>query len=110
MIPPNLDLSHKVILLTGGSHGIGYHTAKTLCTYNASVCLTSRSLEAAKAAQQRMLLEGVSRAQQLITPEELDLGDLKSVDSFVSRFLCRSSRLDVLVCNGLWIHVSSYVF
>ena len=46
---PTVDLSGKVILVTGGNVGLGYATAKVLATMGAHTIIACRSGEKAEA-------------------------------------------------------------
>ncbi|KAJ7116270.1 hypothetical protein C8R43DRAFT_1137945 [Mycena crocata] len=71
------DLSGKIVLVTGGNTGIGYHTVRFLLLKNAKT-------------------ETGKRAIFL----ELDLADLHSVRRAATAFLAQETRCDVLFNNG----------
>ncbi|KAF8167072.1 NAD-binding protein [Mycena galopus ATCC 62051] len=90
------DLSGKIVLVTGGNTGIGYHTVKQLLLKNAKVYLAARSQEKAAAAIQT--LEGETKKKAIFL--QLDLADLVSVRKAAETFLALESRLDLLFNNG----------
>ncbi|KAJ6622275.1 NAD-binding protein [Mycena sp. CBHHK59/15] len=90
------DLSGKIIIVTGGNSGIGYHTVKQLLLKNATVYLAARSPEKAAAAITQLQRE----TQKCAVFLELDLADLASVRRAAEAFLAQESRLDVLFNNG----------
>src|SRR5262249_32229696 len=88
-------LSGKVVLITGGSSGIGRATALRLASYGARLVLAARNTAA---------LEEVRREAQALRAEALvattDVTDAeqcrRAVDAAVDRF----GRLDVLICSA----------
>ncbi|KAJ7612679.1 NAD-binding protein [Roridomyces roridus] len=91
------DLSGKIVLVTGGNAGIGYHTVKHLLLKNAKVYLAGRSREKGTAAVERLEQETGGKTAIFI---QLDLADLASVRRAATEFLALESRLDVLFNNG----------
>ncbi len=86
----------KVVLITGGSKGIGLGIAKILLEQGAKVAITSRSQEAADAA-----------VEQLKTPSNenvigiaSDVTDLSAEKEAVRETILTFGRLDVLVANA----------
>jgi NAD(P)-dependent dehydrogenase (short-subunit alcohol dehydrogenase family) len=83
-------LRDKVVLVTGGSSGIGRATALRLAGYGARVAVAARNVEA---------LEEVAReAGALAIPTDVTEADQcrRAVEGTVERF----GRLDVLVCSA----------
>jgi NAD(P)-dependent dehydrogenase (short-subunit alcohol dehydrogenase family) len=87
-------LTGKVFLITGCSSGIGVETAKALATTGATLYLTARNLLAAEKALASILKPG---QVEII---EMDLSSLAGVRSGAQRFLDKSSKLNVLICNA----------
>ncbi|KAA8566954.1 hypothetical protein MFRU_007g01190 [Monilinia fructicola] len=87
-------LAGKVFLITGCSSGIGVETAKALSTTGATLYLTARNIATAETALADILEPG--RVEIL----EMDLSSLAGVRLGVERFLRKSSKLNVLVCNA----------
>jgi len=54
------DLSGKVVVVTGGSGGIGYETCRALAFHGAHVIIASRDMVKSKDAVERILSERVS--------------------------------------------------
>ncbi|KAK3936927.1 hypothetical protein QBC46DRAFT_393911 [Diplogelasinospora grovesii] len=109
------DLSGKVILVTGGTAGIGKELLVHLVTHNPShLFFTGRNSLAA--ASVISALHNLS-ATVPVTFLECDLGRVSTVQSAVSKFLSTFSspdssqtpRLDVLVCNAGIMAVPSAV-
>ncbi|KAJ7255763.1 hypothetical protein C8J57DRAFT_1345567 [Mycena rebaudengoi] len=90
------DLLGKVVLVTGGNTGIGYHTVKQLLLKNAKVYLAARSAE--KGAEAIRRLEEETKKTAIFI--QLDLADLRSVRKAADAFLAQESHLDILFNNG----------
>ncbi|KAJ6577014.1 NAD(P)-binding protein [Mycena vulgaris] len=90
------DLSGKVVLVTGGTSGIGYHSVKELLLKGATVYLAARSAEKGAQAVAELERETTKTAKFL----ELDLADLRSVRRAATEFLHQESKLDILFNNA----------
>jgi NAD(P)-dependent dehydrogenase (short-subunit alcohol dehydrogenase family) len=90
-------LDGKVILITGGTGGLGLETAKALQLTGAKIFITARSEEKGIAAVEALSREGTGVAAEFVI---MDLASLKSVRSAVMDFKSRSSRLDILITNA----------
>ncbi|EQL01039.1 hypothetical protein G6O67_000970 [Ophiocordyceps sinensis] len=87
-------LAGQTAFITGCSAGIGVETAKVLYAAGATLYLTARGLDKARAALGDMVDD--KRVHLL----ELHLDSLKSVRACAAEFLSRSSTLNLLVCNA----------
>ncbi|MDZ8183711.1 MAG: SDR family NAD(P)-dependent oxidoreductase [Nostoc sp. ChiSLP02] len=83
---------NKRALVTGGNRGIGFAIAQGLLTKNYEVIITSRSLDNAK--------EAANKLQGKVTPIELDVSDDRSIAAAVKTVHQNSDRLDVLINNA----------
>jgi len=92
-----IDLSGKVVLITGGTTGLGKESARALGSAGATVIITARSEEKGSAAVAQ-LTELVPNGD--FSFEVMELGSLDSVRSFTDRFLASHDRLDVLLANA----------
>lgn len=87
----------KIILITGGTSGIGLATAIVLAKSRALVVFTARTEETGKAAQEEIAKQsGNSNVSFLI----VDLASLDSVRQLAQQFTARYHRLDVLINNA----------
>ncbi|OBS24501.1 hypothetical protein FPOA_05042 [Fusarium poae] len=87
-------LKDHVVFITGCSAGIGIDTAKALYLTGATLYLTARDLDKAKAALVDIVQD--DRVHLL----ELDLESLDSVRSCATTFLSESPKLNILICNA----------
>ncbi|MBU3700822.1 MAG: SDR family NAD(P)-dependent oxidoreductase, partial [Acidimicrobiia bacterium] len=92
-----VDLHGRTVLVTGGTTGLGFETARALAAAGASVVTTARSDEKGldAVARVRTLVHGAD-----VTYELCELGSLTSVRSFTDRFVATHDRLDVLIANA----------
>lgn len=90
------DLTGKVVIVTGGSSGIGKEIVKELLLHNAKVYLASRNPE----KTERVIKELTEATGKTAVFLELDLGDLRSVKAAAEEFLSKEKTLDILFNNG----------
>jgi len=83
-----IDLTGTTVLVTGGYSGIGLETTRALSGAGAHVVVPAR-----RAAQAKEALDGIER----IEVDELDLGDLASVEAFAERFLATDRPLRAVI-------------
>jgi NAD(P)-dependent dehydrogenase (short-subunit alcohol dehydrogenase family) len=86
-----IELTGKLVLLTGGYSGIGIEATRALTAAGATVIVPARRPETALEA-----LETIERTEV----GELDLGDLASVRAFAERFLHSERTLDIVINNA----------
>jgi NAD(P)-dependent dehydrogenase (short-subunit alcohol dehydrogenase family) len=85
----------KVIVLTGGTSGIGLETARALSATGATLFLTARDLKKAEEA-----LEGILEPGR-VSLIEMDNGSLSSVRSGAANILAQShNQVNILICNA----------
>jgi NAD(P)-dependent dehydrogenase (short-subunit alcohol dehydrogenase family) len=87
-------LSGKSVLITGASSGIGVKTAKALFVTGATLYLTARDLNKAKAA----LGEIAQSARVHLL--ELDLESLSSVRACAKELLSKTTTLNIFIANA----------
>ncbi|KAH7951484.1 hypothetical protein HPB52_009801 [Rhipicephalus sanguineus] len=90
-------LEGKTALVTGGSVGIGYETAKALACRGARVIFTCRNMQVGKQALASMI--EASGGGDIVL-KQLDLSSLTSVRSLANDILANEPRLDLLVNNA----------
>ncbi len=93
-----INLNSKVVLITGGSRGIGEACVKLFCKANASVAFTYNS--------------GINNAQKLvenfsghskIKAYKIDLNNSGEIEAQVQKVIDDFGRIDILVNNaGIW--------
>ncbi|XP_024515874.1 short-chain dehydrogenase TIC 32, chloroplastic [Selaginella moellendorffii] len=92
-----ISLDSKVVLITGGSAGIGFETSRVLARRGAHVVIASENLKAAHAAKLK-ILEQTPNAQ--VTVLHLNLGSMYSVRNFVAKFKALGLPLHILINNA----------
>ncbi|MFT4614318.1 MAG: NAD(P)-dependent dehydrogenase (short-subunit alcohol dehydrogenase family) [Bacteroidia bacterium] len=90
------DLTGKVILVTGGSRGLGYHMCRAFAQAGATLIISSRKAEACERAAQ--LITADTGAQCL--PLACHVGDWEACDALVEAGYEQFGRIDVLVNNA----------
>ncbi|XP_056595588.1 WW domain-containing oxidoreductase [Triplophysa dalaica] len=93
----NLDLSDKVVVITGGNSGIGFETARSFALHGAHVILACRNKSRASKAAGLITDEWNKARVEAMT---LDLASLRSVREFAEAFKARKLPLHILVCNA----------
>ncbi len=104
----SVDLSEKVVFITGGSRGIGREIALKLAAEGASVVI------AAKSDKPHPTLEGtihsvaaeVEAAGGKALAVKLDVRERASVDGAIEATLKKFGRIDALINNASAIHVA----
>jgi NAD(P)-dependent dehydrogenase (short-subunit alcohol dehydrogenase family) len=85
----------KVIVITGGSSGIGRATARCLATAGARVIIAAR--DATKLEETRAEIEGLGAR---IFPYQCDLTDFEATGAFAERVLREHGAVDILINNA----------
>lgn len=89
-------LSDKVVIITGGTRGIGKAVAYAMATKGAKVIVTySKSVQIAEE-----LKKDIDELGYPISVEKCDVSDLKKCEEFVKRVIEDYGRIDVLVNNA----------
>jgi len=90
------DLSDRLILVTGGSSGLGAEAARAFAAKGARVVITARDLD--KAAG---VIAGIKQDTGAeIDVEELELGNLAAIRDFADRINGRGETIDILLNNA----------
>lgn len=87
----------RIVLITGGTSGMGYEDALALTRAGAQVIIAARNPERGQQAIER-IQQAVPDAR--VQFETLDLADLASVRSLANRLQERLPRIDVLINNA----------
>lgn len=91
------NLSGKLVVITGGSAGIGKETARVLANAGAELILGARSLDKLEAAQKEIT---AATSEATIKIAELDLMEPESVESFANTALALGRPIDILINNA----------
>ncbi|KAF9419908.1 hypothetical protein HW555_003741 [Spodoptera exigua] len=89
-------LNNKVVVVTGGSSGMGFEAAKNLASRGARVIIASRNETKLKAAQDQII---EATGNQNVAYKTVDLGSLKSVRNLASE-LNSEDQINVLINNA----------
>lgn len=95
MIKELFDLKDKVVLVTGGSHGIGMAVGTVLGKAGAKVCINGRSEEKLDKAKEAYAAEGIEAYTLLF-----DVTDEVAVDAGISKIEADVGPIDILVNNA----------
>lgn len=93
-------LRDKVVLITGGSRGLGLVLARQLATKGARLAICARSLDQLQIAEQQLEEQG---ARVLAIPA--DVTDRAQVEEMIAEVIEHYGRLDVLINNAGIIQV-----
>ncbi|KIM25452.1 hypothetical protein M408DRAFT_331199 [Serendipita vermifera MAFF 305830] len=91
-----VDMSDKIVFVTGGNGGIGYIPCKEMLRKNAKVYVGARDSDKSRDAIKRLKEE--TGKDPILIP--LDLSDLHQVRKAAELFLQKEDRLDVLLNNA----------
>ena len=95
--PGALQMRDKVMVVTGGCRGVGYHTALELARRGARLVLGCRDSTAGRAARERIV---AATGSQRISVIGLDVARMKHVSTFVYYIKQKFDRVDVLINNA----------
>lgn len=84
----------KIALVTGGNRGIGFSITQGLLNKGYQVIITSRSLDKAKQAAEKLNYLGQ------VIPVELDVADDNSINQALESLQQKIDKLDVLINNA----------
>lgn len=91
------SFENKVVMITGGSRGLGLALAKRFAKEGAKICLIARDREELERAEE--LLQTVARLDSILLCE-CDVTDLQQLTAAFERTLGRWGDLDVLINNA----------
>lgn len=95
-----LDWKNRVVLITGGSRGLGLVMARQLADAGARVVICARKAEELERAQQELTQRGA-----LVMAETCDVTDAMAIRDFTQRVLKTFGHIDVLINNAGVIQV-----
>ncbi|CAF1065547.1 unnamed protein product [Didymodactylos carnosus] len=90
-------MTNKTVVITGGSSGIGYETAKDLARRGARLIIVSRNPKKGQAAVAKLRDKSGNKQIEFM---QCDLCSLDSVKNFCNAYNEKESRLDVLINNA----------
>jgi len=93
----NIDLSEKVVVVTGANSGIGKEIATYAAAKGAKLYMFCRSKERAEKAKKEIVDATSSGTVEIVL---VDLSELKSVKAAVEELQRKETKVDALVCNG----------
>lgn len=90
-----IDLSRRVIIVTGGSSGIGYATAAALLEVGASVVIVGRDISRLEAAKQRL----IANAKKMVNVHVVatDLSQPKQFEKLAQEAINHFGSFDCLI-------------
>ena len=86
------DLTNKVVLITGGSKGLGFVIAKQLVKENCRLALCARNMDELQAARQELKKIGGNALVSVC-----DVSDKEAVDVFVQKVIRHFGEIDIVV-------------
>jgi NAD(P)-dependent dehydrogenase (short-subunit alcohol dehydrogenase family) len=92
-----VDMTGKIVVITGGNSGIGRETARALAQAGATVVITARDRAKGESTLSELRAQDPSGQVELVV---FDLGDLAAVRSGAAEILGMCDRIDVLVNNA----------
>ena len=90
-----ISFDDRVVLITGGSRGLGFVLARQLAAEGARLALVARNLEDLEAAAERLRARGAD-----VFTLSCDVGDRQQATDAVRRVVEHFGRLDVLINNA----------
>ncbi|MEM7343649.1 MAG: SDR family NAD(P)-dependent oxidoreductase [Chloroflexota bacterium] len=93
-----IDLTGKVVIVTGGAQGIGRSIVQTCATAGANVIIAD--LQAEKGQESAKTIS--EETGQHIIAIQTDITELKSVQQMVSQTMAELGQIDILVNNAGW--------
>jgi NAD(P)-dependent dehydrogenase (short-subunit alcohol dehydrogenase family) len=90
-----LDFKDKVVLITGGSRGLGLEMARILATKGAKLAICARTEEQLEAAVAEIRTMGAN-----IIAIRADLTDPEQATNLIARVVAHYGRLDILINNA----------
>ena len=89
------DFSGEVVLVTGGSRGLGFEIAQAFGVAGATVVITARREQWLHEAEQRLQAQGIK-----VFAVTCDVADASAVENAVQQTLATCGDIDVLINNA----------
>lgn len=90
----------SVVLITGGTSGIGYEIAKRFLEVGASVAITGTNIERGKKAEQNLIEVFSPNKEVMVKFYPSDVSSRKQMDAVIEDVKRDFGRLDVLICSA----------
>jgi short-subunit dehydrogenase len=98
-----LDVRDKVVLITGGSRGLGFALAREFGTHGSRIAICARDTSELDQASTRLRQENVD-----VTPFTCDVTRQSDIRSLVERVIDHFGRIDILINNAGFIKVGPF--
>jgi NAD(P)-dependent dehydrogenase (short-subunit alcohol dehydrogenase family) len=98
--PQSVALRGKVVLITGGSRGLGLALARTFASHGCRLALCARNFQELESAKADLAAKGAE-----VFTVQCDVVDRDRVQHMIAAVLARFGHIDVLVNNAGIIHV-----
>lgn len=92
-----IDLSGKLVVITGGASGLGQETARAMAAKGAQIVIPARDLTKGEEAAAAIKASVPGADIEIM---ECDLGSMASTRKFADAFLARHDRIDLLINNA----------
>jgi len=89
------EFDNKIALITGGSKGIGYDTAKKLSALGATVIITGRNVEDLESSSKKITQVGSECFFYVC-----ELGKLSDIENLIKNVMEKFGHVDILVNNA----------
>lgn len=94
-----MDLKNKVVVITGGSKGIGKAVAEALAREGGKIFICARS-----ESELRNAKSGITKEGGWCEYSVVDVTKEKEVERFIDGIISSQKRIDVIVNNAGWCH------
>lgn len=101
--PPKLDLRGKVVLITGGSRGLGFALCEELGAQGCRFALCARNAEELEQVRERLASKNIEAATFVC-----DISERAEIESLMERVIEHFGRVDVLINNAGMIKVGPF--
>lgn len=98
-----IELHGKVILITGGSRGLGLALAQNLGRQGGRIALCARDQDELDEARKRLEADGIEAV-----PFTCDVTNQSEIKSLLDRLIERFGRIDILINNAGYIKVGPF--